>query len=51
MWFAQGLEWARPELVQVAFVRLDVMDDGRFLDDFLLKAALAKRVVAEKGVA
>jgi len=43
--FAKAHEWAEPEFIDVAAMRLDVIVDRRWLDDAALKAELAKSVL------
>jgi hypothetical protein len=44
---AQALKRAKPKLVNVAVMRLDVIADGRWLDDASLGAELAQRMFAQ----
>jgi hypothetical protein len=44
---AQGLQLAQPELVDVAVMRLDVIADGRGLDDAALRAVRTERMLEQ----
>jgi hypothetical protein len=42
--FAQRLQLAQPEFIEIAMVRLDMVDDGGQLDQAALRAEFAQRV-------
>jgi hypothetical protein len=46
---AQALKRAKPEFIDVAMVRLDMITDGRWRDDAALQAILNKAGVRAAG--